>query len=176
MRGVSNRIVLIAVLTIQAVSAFFFISDILVSLLGLPIEPINWQLRELVEISAAFGLLTGVVLGAILLRRARARTRAAEEALRLARSAFKDVMEERFTSWDLTPAERDVALFAIKGFTTQDMAELRGVSEGTIKAQTASIYRKAGVKGRPQLLSLFIDELIETEDDRSRRVDQSSQA
>lgn len=163
---VGNKIFLIIVLVIQAVSAFFFISDILISLLGLPVAPINWQLRELVEIGAAVGLVTGTVLGAILLRRARQRTAAAEEALRFARSAFRDVMEERFRNWELTPAERDVALFAIKGFTTQDMAQIRGVSEGTIKAQTASIYRKARVKGRPQLLSLFIDELIETEDDR----------
>ncbi|NNF92563.1 MAG: helix-turn-helix transcriptional regulator, partial [Boseongicola sp.] len=65
--------------------------------------------------------------------------------------------------WALTPAERDVALFAIKGFSTQDIADLRGVSEGTIKAQTNAIYRKAGVSGRPQLLSLFIDDLVEDE-------------
>ena len=70
-------------------------------------------------------------------------------------------MDERFADWDLTPAERDVALFAIKGFSTQDIAELRGVSEGTVKAQSNAIYRKAGVTGRAQLLSLFIDELVE---------------
>ena len=102
------------------------------------------------------------------LRQARARTHSAEEALRRARSAFRDVLEERFEDWSLTPAERDVALFAIKGFSTQDMALLRGVSEGTIKAQTAAIYRKAGVTGRPQLLSLFIDELVEGEDQSSQ--------
>ena len=33
-------------------------------------------------------------------------------------------------------------------------------NEGTVKAQTAAIYRKAGVSGRPQLLSLFIDDLM----------------
>jgi hypothetical protein len=53
-----------------------------------------------------------------------------------------------------------VALFAIKGLTTAEIAALRGTSEGTVKAQTNAIYRKAGVTGRPQLLSLFIDELI----------------
>ena len=29
-----------------------------------------------------------------------------------------------------------------------------------MKAQTNAIYRKAGVSGRPQLLSLFIDDLM----------------
>jgi DNA-binding CsgD family transcriptional regulator len=62
-------------------------------------------------------------------------------------------------------------MFAIKGFSTQDIADFRGVSEGTIKAQTNAIYRKAGVSGRSQLLNLFIDELVEDEPDA-----QSSQA
>jgi DNA-binding CsgD family transcriptional regulator len=53
-----------------------------------------------------------------------------------------------------------VALFAIKGMSTAEIAGLRRVSEGTVKAQTAAIYRKAGVSGRPQLLSLFIEDLL----------------
>ena len=71
------------------------------------------------------------------------------------------MLEDLFAEWHLTPAECDVAIFAIKGFSTHEMATLRGVSEGTIKAQTAAIYRKAGVSGRPQLLSLFIDGLVD---------------
>ena len=70
------------------------------------------------------------------------------------------LLAERFDEWGLTPAERDVALFAIKGLSTSEIAGLRGTSEGTIKAQTNAIYRKAGVTGRPQLLSLFIEELM----------------
>jgi DNA-binding CsgD family transcriptional regulator len=73
-------------------------------------------------------------------------------------------MDEMFVLWGLTPAEQDVALFAVKGFTTAEIAGLRGVSEGTIKAQTNAIYRKAGVSGRAQLLSLFIDQLVELPD------------
>ncbi len=149
---------------VQVLSAVFFISEILISVLGLPIAPFSWQVHEFIEIGAAFGLVTGVVIGALALRSSRAQAAKAEEALRVAQSAFRDVLEERFLAWELTPAERDVALFAIKGFSTQDMADLRGVSEGTIKAQTAAIYRKAGVSGRPQLLSLFIDELVENEE------------
>jgi len=69
-------------------------------------------------------------------------------------------LQERFAEWELTPAEKDVALFSIKGLSTADIAGLRSTSEGTVKAQTNAIYRKAGVSGRPQLLSLFIDELM----------------
>ena len=72
-----------------------------------------------------------------------------------------DLLQERFDDWGLTPAEQDVALFAIKGMSTQEIAALRSTSEGTVKAQTNAIYRKAGVSGRPQLLSLFIEDLMD---------------
>ena len=74
-----------------------------------------------------------------------------------------DVLAERFDEWGLTKAEKDVALFAIKGMSTAEIAGLRATSEGTIKAQTNAIYRKAGVTGRPQLLSLFIEDLMRDE-------------
>ena len=71
------------------------------------------------------------------------------------------VMTQHFTDWRLTPAERDVAVFLVKGLSTRDIAELRGTSEGTIKAQTNAIYRKAAVTGRTQLLSTFIEDLMD---------------
>ncbi len=148
----------LVVVVVQVLCAFFFVSQILASVLG--ITPLNWKLLELVEIGAAVGLVLGVGLGWVVLRRTMARNVVVEDQLRLASGAFMDVLEERFTSWALTPAERDVALFAIKGMSTQEIAGLRDVSEGTIKAQTNAIYRKAGVSGRTQLLSLFIDDLM----------------
>ena len=105
-------------------------------------------------------LLLGLGLGAVLLARAMRGRTVAEERLRRASAAFMDLLEERFTEWGLTPAERDVALFAIKGMSTAEIGVLRATSEGTVKAQTNAIYRKAGVTGRPQLLSLFIEDLM----------------
>lgn len=157
----TNRLLLVAILAVQIICATFFVSQILITVLGLNVGPFDWIYIELIEIGAALGLLLGVAMGAIALTQSRARAIKAEEALRRARSAFRDVLEERFKEWGLTEAESDVALFAIKGFSTQDIAGFRGVSEGTVKAQTNAIYRKAGVTGRPQLLSLFIDELVE---------------
>jgi hypothetical protein len=40
------------------------------------------------------------------------------------------------------------------------MAGLRDTKQGTIKAQCASVYRKADVAGRVQLLSIFLDDLL----------------
>ncbi|WP_431300766.1 helix-turn-helix transcriptional regulator [Tabrizicola sp. BL-A-41-H6] len=151
---------IVAVFIVQAACAFFFVSDILASVLGIRTTPISWEMRELLEIGAAIGLTLGVFLGGVMLSRALRQRNVAEERLRRASGAFLDLLQERFAEWGLTTAERDVALFAIKGMSTAEIATLRSTSEGTVKAQTNAIYRKAGVTGRPQLLSLFIDDLM----------------
>jgi DNA-binding CsgD family transcriptional regulator len=149
---------ILAILTVQVISAVLFIANIAFSVLG--VAPFAWVVHELTEIGAALGLILGTVLGGIALHRSLRRTQEAEAKLRAASGAFMQLLEERFTAWGLTPAERDVALFAIKGLSTSEIARLRQTSEGTVKAQTAAIYRKAGVTGRPQLLSVFIEDLI----------------
>ena len=155
-----DGIVIFVLLIVQVVCAVFFVSDILASVIGLKTEPISWRTRELLEIGAAVGLVLGAALGAVALFRSIRRRKHVEGQLRLASGAFMELLEERFVDWGLTPSERDVALFAIKGMSTQEIAVLRTTSEGTVKAQTNAIYRKAGVSGRPQLLSLFIEDLM----------------
>lgn len=157
----TRTVVIAVILAVQALCAVFFVSDILLTVLGLRAQPISWQTRELLELGAAIGLVLGLVLGAVALWRSIRRTAKVEGQLRAASGAFMELLEERFQEWQLTPAETDVALFAIKGLSTQEIARMRTTSEGTVKAQTNAIYRKAGVSGRPQLLSLFIDDLME---------------
>ncbi|QYK41412.1 MAG: helix-turn-helix transcriptional regulator [Paracoccaceae bacterium] len=157
---VTGRPVIIAILAVQGLCAVFFVGDVLSSVLSLRSTPLSWRTREMLEIGAALGLVLGLVLGGLALHRT-ARGRAAAEArLRRAGIAFRDLLAERFDGWGLTPAEADVATFAIKGMSTAEIAALRGVAEGTVKAQTAAIYRKAGVTGRGQLLALFIEDMM----------------
>lgn len=155
----SPRVVLAAVFILQIVAAGFFFLRTFSALLG--VAPISWRLQEMIEIGAALGLLIGAILGGVLLRAALRRSRKMEDQLRAASGAFMELLEEKFDLWELTAAERDVALFSIKGLSTAEIAGLRNTSEGTVKAQTNAIYRKAGVSGRPQLLSLFIEDLME---------------
>ena len=157
----SHLPIVIAIVLVQAFCALFFVSDILLTIIGLRASPISWQTREMLEIGAGLGLILGVAMGWLAFRQSWNRSRRAEEKLRLASGAFRDLIDERFAGWGLTPAERDVALFSLKGFSTAEIAELRKTSEGTVKAQTAAIYRKAGVSGRPQLLALFIEDLMD---------------
>ena len=105
-----------------------------------------------------------LVLGVIFTGRERykmvIREQRLNEQLLIASGAFNQVLMQYFDDWGLTPSERDVALLAIKGLSVADMAAVRSTKEGTIKAQSAALYRKAGVTGRLQLLSLFIEDLM----------------
>lgn len=156
-----DLIALAALLFVQIFCAAFLVGETLLTLLGVPHRPISWEMRELLEIGAVTGLVCGAALGVIVLTRSLRRQKRAEDQLRQVSGAFMELMQTRFSDWSLTSAERDVALFAIKGMSTQEIATLRGTAEGTVKAQTNAIYRKAGVTGRPQLLSLFIEDLMD---------------
>lgn len=155
-------LVLISLLLVtQLVCAFFFVGQTAFTMLDIEHSPISWEVHEILEVGAALGLVFGAVLGGAVLRRSLRRQKRAEEQLRQVSGAFMELMQARFADWGLTSAERDVALFAIKGMSTQEIATLRGTAGGTVKAQTNAIYRKAGVTGRSQLLSLFIEDLMD---------------
>ena len=158
-RGKRN-LVLWLLVPVQLLCAGFFIWDIAVSVFGLRSTPIAWEFRELIEIGAALGLIVGVIVTAWFLWASLRRNAVFEEQLRAASGAFSEVLEERFTDWGLTPAEREVAWLTLKGFSIAEIAGLRETSEGTVKAQSYAIYRKADVSGRTQLLSLFIEDLL----------------
>ena len=83
-----------------------------------------------------------------------------ERQLDVASGDFQRAVTHHFDQWALTAAERDVALLVIKGLPNAEIARLRGSREGTVKAQTAVIYRKAGVASRAELVSLLIEDLI----------------
>jgi DNA-binding CsgD family transcriptional regulator len=71
------------------------------------------------------------------------------------------LLDEYFSQWGLSASESDVALLAVKGLSITEIAGIRGSREGTVKAQLNAVYRKAGVGNRSQLLSMFIEELMD---------------
>jgi len=157
---VKLKLIILFMVLVQALGALFFISDITLSVLGIERQPIDWQIREIMEIGAAVALLIGLIMSGVLLAQSQLRLGRAEAQVKRASSAFMQVLEQHFVQWGLTPAERDVAFFVLKGFSTSEIAAFRKTSEGTVKAQTNAIYRKAGVNGRGQLMSIFIDDLL----------------
>lgn len=146
---------LAVLLALQAAAAVFFVADVMADL---SVDGMDWHV--LFEAFVAVALAIGIVFGGVEMRRTLEVIRRSEAALELARGAFADVLETHFTSWGLTPAEREVALLAIKGFDTSQIAELRASAPGTVRAQLARVYGKAGVGSRAELISLFIEDML----------------
>ncbi len=146
-------------LGLQTICALFFVADIGADLFA-PVEFLGGVLHLGIELMAVITLVVSIVIASWAIRRVLIHQRRMEANLRAASGAFLDLLEEYFESWSLTPSEQDVALLAIKGFSIAEIARLRQTKEGTVKAQCNAIYGKAGVSGRPQLLSLFIEELL----------------
>ena len=74
--------------------------------------------------------------------------------------AFFSEIEVQFQKWVLTAAEKEVALFLVKGLSTSEIANIRDKSEKTISNQSSAIYKKADVTGRHELAALFFEMLL----------------
>lgn len=68
-------------------------------------------------------------------------------------------IDGQFTRWQLSPAEKEVALLLLKGLAHKDIARMRGISEATARQQARAVYRKAGVGGRNDLAAFFLEDL-----------------
>jgi DNA-binding CsgD family transcriptional regulator len=71
-----------------------------------------------------------------------------------------DAIDAQFTRWNLTEAEREVALLLLKGLSSKEIAAVRATSERTIRAQAQALYAKAGVTGRAALSAFFLEDLL----------------
>jgi len=69
-------------------------------------------------------------------------------------------MGRQFDRWQLTPAERDVALLLLKGLSHREAAQVRETSERTVRQQAREVYRKAGLSGRSELAAFFLEDLL----------------
>ena len=69
-------------------------------------------------------------------------------------------IDRQFDRWELTPAEREVALLQLKGLRHKAIAELRNTSERTVRQQALAVYRKSGLNGRNDLAAFFLEDLL----------------
>jgi DNA-binding CsgD family transcriptional regulator len=68
-------------------------------------------------------------------------------------------VDRQFGTWDLTPAERDVAMLLLKGLSHKEIAAQTGRSERTVRQHAVALYRKAGLGGRAELAAFFLGNL-----------------
>lgn len=65
-------------------------------------------------------------------------------------------IDEQFTVWQLTPAEREVALGILRGAGHKQIAAATGRSERTVRQHAVAVYEKSGCGGRAELAAFFL--------------------
>lgn len=126
------------------------------------------------------GLVGAIVMAGrlrLVLRQARAaRSEAADLAARLKvteaeaarwRTEAHDLLnglgaalDRQFERWQLSPAEKEVALLLLKGLSHKELAEVRSITEATARQQARAVYKKAGLSGRSDLAAFFLEDLL----------------
>lgn len=114
------------------------------------------------EASATIGLAIGVVFEVKWVSQQLKIQREMKRRLDVVGGVLNDSITAHFRQWSLTSAEQDVAMFTVKGCSIGEIASMRQTAEGTVKTHLNSIYRKAGVQGRSQLMSVLIEDLMTT--------------
>lgn len=75
-------------------------------------------------------------------------------------TASKEEIIRRYArEWGLSKAELDVAIFAAKGFSNTEIAEMRGSTVPTVKTQLGQIFKKTELENRYQLMAFVTDEV-----------------
>ncbi|HET9992566.1 MAG TPA: LuxR C-terminal-related transcriptional regulator [Kofleriaceae bacterium] len=69
-------------------------------------------------------------------------------------------IDRQFEAWGLSPAEQEIARLLLKGLSHKEIAQLRDVSETTVRQQAQATYRKAGLSGRSDLAAFFLEDLL----------------
>jgi DNA-binding NarL/FixJ family response regulator len=80
----------------------------------------------------------------------------AEQAL----LGFSRAIDEQFEAWNLSRAEREVALLILQGAGHKQAAAQLNRSERTVRQHAVEVYRKAGLQGRAELAAFFLQDLM----------------
>jgi len=70
------------------------------------------------------------------------------------------MIHRQFDVWQLSDAEKEVALLLLKGLSLEEIAVIRGRAEKTVRQQASAIYNKAGIAGRHALSAYFFEDLL----------------
>ena len=69
-------------------------------------------------------------------------------------------IDAQFGRWQLSPAEKEVALLLLKGLSHKEIAAARSVTEATARQQARAVYKKASLSGRHDLAAFFLEDLM----------------
>jgi DNA-binding CsgD family transcriptional regulator len=91
------------------------------------------------------------------LRAAEAEARRWQAEAQQALESFGAAIGREFEKWGLTEAEREIAVLLLRGLSHKEISAQRRTSEGTVRQQALSIYRKSGLGGRSNLAAFFLE-------------------
>lgn len=69
-------------------------------------------------------------------------------------------IDNQLEEWKLSPSEKEISLLILKGLSLKEIAEIRGVSERTVRQQSVSVYQKSNLAGRAELSAYFLEDLL----------------
>jgi DNA-binding CsgD family transcriptional regulator len=69
-------------------------------------------------------------------------------------------IDRQMRAWGLSPAEREVALLLLKGYSTKEIASHLEKSERTVRQQCSAVYKRSGLGGRAELSAFFLEDLL----------------
>jgi DNA-binding CsgD family transcriptional regulator len=69
-------------------------------------------------------------------------------------------IDQQFSNWKLTAAEREVALLLLKGYGHKQIAGATNRSERTVRQHAVTEYQKSGLAGRAELAAFFLEDLL----------------
>lgn len=138
-------------------------------------QPQRWisfhVIFELLMITGALLMATTLWLGWWRSMRSASELRRSLESHKAERDAWRESAEQalhglgqaidrQFDRWKLTPAEREVALLLLKGYSHKAIARGTDRSAQTVRQHAASVYAKASLGGRAELAAFFLEDLM----------------
>ncbi|NVK31445.1 MAG: response regulator transcription factor [Gammaproteobacteria bacterium] len=92
--------------------------------------------------------------------RQRRRADKEHEARQRLSGLLTEKIQQQFSAWSLTPAEREVGWLILKGISFSEIADIRQVAEKTVRHQASELYKKAAIKNRGELVAYFFEDLL----------------
>jgi DNA-binding CsgD family transcriptional regulator len=159
----------VLIILIQLVVAVLVAADVLDDLRN---GAADWHLvLEILIGFMAFGGIVYLLLGTYRLRRSLQELKVQSESTlksaedwrersRKYSEGLSQEIDDQLSKWQLTPAEKEVALLLLKGLSVKEIADLRNTAERTVRVQAIAVYSKSGLSGRTALSAFFLEDLL----------------
>ena len=117
--------------------------------------------HTILEILEIISVIVLCALSFFVLRYQRLELHKQQRQIRSLTLDFSVLIGESLAEYKLTKSEREVAWLSIKGYSNKEIAQLRKVSEPTIKKHLSTIYEKYDVNNRSEFLCELLDKVLD---------------